>query len=36
MIKQIEEKKRLLLVNSQNQLREMQAEIVQLKMTNTN
>ena len=36
MIKEIEEKKRLLLVNSQNQLREMQAEIDQLKMSYTN
>ena len=35
MIKEIEEKKRLLLVNPQNQLHEMQAEIDQLKMTNT-
>ena len=33
MIKEIEEKKRVLLVNSQNQLLEMQAEIGQLKMT---
>ena len=36
MIKEIEEKKRLLLVNSQNQLRDMQAEIDRVKMTNTN
>ena len=36
MIKEIEEKKILLLFNSQNQLREMQAEIDQLKMSNTN
>ena len=36
MNKEIEEKKRLLLVNSKNQLPEMQAEIDQLKMTNTN
>ena len=35
MIDEIEEKKRLLLVNSQSQLRDMQAEIDQLKMTNT-
>ena len=35
MIKEIEEKKRLL-VNSQNQLRDMQAEIDRVKMTNTN
>ena len=33
MIKETEEKKRVLLVNSQNQLLEMQAEIDQLKMT---
>ena len=33
MIKEIEKKKRVLLVNSQNQLPEMQAEIDQLKMT---
>ena len=33
MINEIEEKKRALLVNSQNQLLEMQAEIDQLKMT---
>ena len=33
MIKEIEEKKRVLLVNFQNQLLEMQAEIDQLKMT---
>ena len=33
MIKEIEEKKRVLLVNSQNQLLEIQAEIDQLKMT---
>ena len=32
MIKEIEEEKRVLLVNSQNQLLEMQAEIDQLKM----
>ena len=36
MIKDIEERKILLLVNSQNQLREMQAEIDQLNMTNAN
>ena len=36
MIKEIEEKKILLLVNSQNQLREMQAEIDQPNMTNAN
>ena len=36
MIKEIEGKKRLLLVNLQNQLHEMQSEIDQLKMTNTN
>ena len=36
MIKEIDGKKRLLLVNSQNQLREMQSEIDQLKMKNTN
>ena len=35
MIMEIEEK-RLLLVNSQNQLRDMQAEIDRVKMTNTN
>ena len=36
MNKEIQEKKRLLLVNSQNQPPEVQAEIDQLKMTNTN
>ena len=36
MIKEIEEKKILLLVNSQNQLREIQAEIDQPNMTNAN
>ena len=36
MIEEIEEKKILLLVNSQNQLREMQAEIDQPNMTNAN
>ena len=36
MIKEIEEKRRLLVVNSQNRLHKMQAEIDQLKMTNTN
>ena len=35
MIKEIEDKKRLLLANSQNQLHEVQGEIDQLKTTNT-
>ena len=36
MVKEIEEKQKLLLVNSQNQLRDMQAETDRVKMTNTN